>query len=220
MSEAENLLEVRHLKQYFGKHDFKTVDDVSFTVKKGEVVGIVGESGCGKTTTGRSIIRLNNATSGDVYFKGQRIVAGTRSYTDAIAQARLESKARPETLKQAGDTAGIQAEKARLKAFIAQQREEIRNAKNDHKNCVELYRKRLEAGNFYGIQFLGYTLVRLFSFRKDRFDDRKDYFTHCTEKEAKQKDQGKSVAKWIMLHVGLGCLVLSVVFAFVFYQMR
>ena len=68
MKEAENILEVRHLKQYFGKTDFKAVDDISFTVKKGEVVGIVGESGCGKTTTGRSIIRLNNATSGDVYF--------------------------------------------------------------------------------------------------------------------------------------------------------
>ena len=109
MQEAENILEVRHLKQYFGKHDFKAVDDVSFTVRKGEVVGIVGESGCGKTTTGRSIIRLNNATSGDVYFKGQRIVAGTRSYTDAIAQASKDSKARVEQLRKDGDAAGIKA---------------------------------------------------------------------------------------------------------------
>ena len=70
MCENENILEVRHLKQYFGKKDFKAVDDISFTVKKGEVVGIVGESDCGKTTTGRSIIKLYNATSGDVYFKG------------------------------------------------------------------------------------------------------------------------------------------------------
>ena len=85
MNGAETILEVRHLKQYFGKQDFRAVDDISFTVRRGEVVGIVGESGCGKTTTGRSIIRLNNATSGDVYFKGQRIVAGTRSYTDPIA---------------------------------------------------------------------------------------------------------------------------------------
>ncbi|MGN0564302.1 MAG: hypothetical protein ACI4LH_06135 [Candidatus Heritagella sp.] len=77
-----------------------------------------------------------------------------------------------------------------------------------------------EAGNFYGIQFLGYTLVRLFSFRKERFDDRKDYFTYCTEKMAKQKEKGKSAAKWIMLYVGLGCLALSLGFAFIFYGMR
>ena len=71
MMNQENILEVSHLKQYFGKNDFKAVDDVSFSIKKGEVLGVVGESGCGKTTTGRSIIKLYNATSGDVYFKGQ-----------------------------------------------------------------------------------------------------------------------------------------------------
>ncbi|MGN0972603.1 MAG: ATP-binding cassette domain-containing protein, partial [Aristaeellaceae bacterium] len=144
MQEAENILEVRHLKQYFGKHDFKAVDDVSFTVRKGEVVGIVGESGCGKTTTGRSIIRLNNATSGDVYFKGQRIVAGTRSYTDAIAQARKDCKARVEQLRRDGDEAGIKAEKEKLRAFVDEQKAQIRAAKNDHRNCVALYRLRRE----------------------------------------------------------------------------
>ena len=71
MGNNENILEVQHLKQYFGKNDFKAVDDVSFSLKKGEVLGIVGESGCGKTTTGRSIIKLFPATSGNVYFKGQ-----------------------------------------------------------------------------------------------------------------------------------------------------
>ena len=112
MSEAETILEVRHLKQYFGKQDFRAVDDISFTVRRGEVVGFVGESGCGKTTTGRSIIRLNNATSGDVYFKGQRIVAGTRSYTDAIAAARRDTRVRVEALKKAGDRQGVRAERA------------------------------------------------------------------------------------------------------------
>ena len=76
-----------------------------------------------------------------------------------------------------------------------------------------------EAGNFYGIQFLGYTLLRLFSFRKERFADRKDYFTYCTEKQAKQKETGGSAAKWVMLHIGLVCLALSGIFAAVFYQM-
>ena len=109
-----------------------------------QVVGIVGESGCGKTTTGRSIIRLYNATSGDVLFKGQRIVAGTRSYTDAIAAERIASQARVEGYKKAGDAQAIQQEKARLAAFVAEQKALIRAAQNDQKNCVSLYRKKRE----------------------------------------------------------------------------
>ncbi len=90
----EVLLKVEHLCQYFrlGRSDLKAVDDVSFEVKKGEAFGLVGESGCGKTTTGRSIIKLYDITSGNVYFKGQRICAGTRSYKDAIKQARKDFK--------------------------------------------------------------------------------------------------------------------------------
>ena len=92
----EVLLKVEHLCQYFrlGRKDLKAVDDVSFEIRKGETFGLVGESGCGKTTTGRSIIKLYNITSGNVYFKGQRIGAGTRSYKDAIKQAKkdLEDK--------------------------------------------------------------------------------------------------------------------------------
>lgn len=73
------LLEVRDLCQYFtagrGKHakTTKAVDHVSFTVRKGETFGLVGESGCGKTTTGRSIIRLYDPTSGTVIFDGTEV---------------------------------------------------------------------------------------------------------------------------------------------------
>ena len=76
----EPLLRVEHLCQYFkmGNSELKAVDNVSFDIKKGEVFGLVGESGCGKTTTGRSIIRIYDITSGSIYFKGQRICAGTR----------------------------------------------------------------------------------------------------------------------------------------------
>ena len=91
----EVLLKVEHLCQYFrlGRKDLKAVDDVSFEIRKGETFGLVGESGCGKTTTGRSIIKLYNITSGNVYFKGRRIGAGTRSYKDAIKQAKKDRDA-------------------------------------------------------------------------------------------------------------------------------
>ena len=86
----EVLLKVDHLCQYFGKT--KAVDDVSFDIKKGEVFGLVGESGCGKTTTGRSIIKIYDITSGSIYFKGQRICAGTQSYKDEIKTLRQQIK--------------------------------------------------------------------------------------------------------------------------------
>lgn len=80
----ENLIEVRNLKKYFpikkglfGRktEKLKAVDDLSFTIKKGETFGLVGESGCGKSTTGRSIIRLHDVTSGNVLFDGKDIAS-------------------------------------------------------------------------------------------------------------------------------------------------
>ena len=98
---SEVLLKVDHLCQYFrlGRKDLKAVDDVSFEIKKGESFGLVGESGCGKTTTGRSIIKLYDITSGNVYFKGQRIGAGIRSYQDAIAAARNDASKKIKALR-------------------------------------------------------------------------------------------------------------------------
>ena len=74
------LLKVEHLEQFFkiGRYVNKAVNDVSFEVYKGEVFGLVGESGCGKTTTGRSIIRLYDITGGSVYFDGKRIDDGVQ----------------------------------------------------------------------------------------------------------------------------------------------
>ena len=90
MANENTLLRVENLCQYFGS--VKAVDDVSFEIKKGEVFGLVGESGCGKTTTGRSIIKLYNITGGNVFFKGIRIGAGKRAYQDAIKKARADYK--------------------------------------------------------------------------------------------------------------------------------
>ncbi|MBK8711326.1 MAG: ABC transporter ATP-binding protein [Niastella sp.] len=62
-------------KNFFGKPQsfFKAVDDVSFTVQKNEILGLVGESGCGKTTLGRTILQLQQATSGNIYLKGRNV---------------------------------------------------------------------------------------------------------------------------------------------------
>lgn len=77
---SEKILEVRNLKQYFGtsKNPIKAVDGISFDIYKGETLGLVGESGCGKSTTGRSIIKLYDITDGEVLFKGKN-VHGTKS---------------------------------------------------------------------------------------------------------------------------------------------
>ena len=73
MAEKKKLLEIKNLKQYFNEgkaNEVKAVDNVSFDIYKGEVMGLVGESGCGKSTTGRTIIRLYDATGGEVLYDG------------------------------------------------------------------------------------------------------------------------------------------------------
>lgn len=153
----EVLLKVDHLCQYFrmGRKDLKAVDDVSFEIKKGEAFGLVGESGCGKTTTGRSIIKLYDITSGDVYFKGEKISAGTRSYKDAISKARSTAK---EKIKELRTEKNVSSERAaeidkeiekinsELRTVIAENRKKIRSAKVDCKEVDKRYSKaRVEA---------------------------------------------------------------------------
>ena len=117
----EPLLRVEHLCQYFGPN--KAVDDVSFDIYKGEVFGLVGESGCGKTTTGRSIIKLYNITSGNIYFKGVRIGAGIRSYQQELRKLKAPS---PE-----GQTMSAEEKAEKIRAL----REEIERAEFDQENC-------------------------------------------------------------------------------------
>ena len=81
MENKEILLEVKNLKKYYPvrtgfvkKTELKAVDDVSFFIRKGETLGIVGESGCGKTTLGRSVLRLEEPTAGDIIYEGTSII--------------------------------------------------------------------------------------------------------------------------------------------------
>ena len=137
-NERETLLKVDHLCQYFGPT--KAVDDVSFEVKKGEVFGLVGESGCGKTTTGRSIIKIYDITSGSIYFKGQRICAGTKAYKDEIKKIKEEIK----ELKKSG-AADADEKIKQGQARIAELKVEIEKAKFDHKYSDREYAKKLAA---------------------------------------------------------------------------
>ena len=92
------ILSVRHLKQFFffgkgkSRQKLKAVSNVSFDVKEGECVGIVGESGCGKTTTGRCIMHLYDITSGSIYYRGVRISAGNRWNKKEIKWSRIHGK--------------------------------------------------------------------------------------------------------------------------------
>ena len=137
LNNQETLLRVENLCQYFGPT--KAVDDVSFEIKKGEVFGLVGESGCGKTTTGRSIIKLYNITSGNVFFKGIRIAAGKRAYQLAIDNAREEYK---QAVKENPEKAAEL--KAKRDETIAQQKQMMKQAMYDQKNCDKDYSKQLQ----------------------------------------------------------------------------
>ncbi|MBQ7801218.1 MAG: dipeptide ABC transporter ATP-binding protein [Oscillospiraceae bacterium] len=80
MSDNQYLVEVKHLKEYFNintgifsSKPLKAVDDVSFSIRRGETLGLVGESGCGKTTVGRTLLHLYKPTDGEIWFDGKKI---------------------------------------------------------------------------------------------------------------------------------------------------
>ena len=76
MNNKETLLQIKNLKQYFNegkRNEVRAIEDISFDIYKGETLGLVGESGCGKSTTGKAIIKLNDITSGEILYEGQDI---------------------------------------------------------------------------------------------------------------------------------------------------
>ena len=142
------VLSIRHLKQYFvsghGKNKMvvKAVDDVSFDIFKGEVFGLVGESGCGKTTTGRTIIKLYEPTDGEVFFFGRRISAGYQGLKEAIRESQINTKKaiRDIRLEEAAALEGVEKERAeavrepfrrRQEAILHQNREFVVGARRE-----------------------------------------------------------------------------------------
>ena len=137
------LLSVRHLKQYFffgkgvNRQKLKAVSNVSFDLKEGECLGIVGESGCGKTTTGRSIIRLYNITSGSIYYRGVRISGGTRWNKKEIKWSRIHAKEKIKALRKEGGPdaeAKIQQINESVKKTVEEQKSKIAQIKHDNAN--------------------------------------------------------------------------------------
>ena len=156
-------LSVRHLKQFFkfghGKSKFitKAVHNVSFDIKKGECFGVVGESGCGKTTTGRTLIRLYKATSGSVYFKGYRIVAGNRWNEKEIKWKRIKARRRIKELQnemnekihsltdEQGNADFIASESAKIKAEYDQQ---IKKIESDLAELIKEQKEKIAQHNY------------------------------------------------------------------------
>ena len=90
----KKLLEVKHLKEYFDIPNglrslkLKAVDDVTFDINEGETLGLVGESGCGKTTVGRTILQLYKPTAGEVYFDGE-LIRGKKTIHEFRKKAQM-----------------------------------------------------------------------------------------------------------------------------------
>ena len=141
LREQDILLSVRHMKQFFffGKgakrQKLKAVSDVSFDLKEGQCLGIVGESGCGKTTTGRSIIGLYHITSGSVYYRGVRINAGERWNRKEIKWTKFRGKEKLKQIRRGEDVGETEAQiEEKIRETVREQKKKISQIRYDNKN--------------------------------------------------------------------------------------
>jgi ABC-type oligopeptide transport system ATPase subunit len=142
MDKDHVLLEIRNLKKHFYiKHSIlgkvtktlKAVDDVSFFIYQGETFGLVGESGCGKTTCGRTIIGLYENTGGEVYFDGELISKGYEEFKMTIQDLKDELKLKLKDIPKE-DTAKTEALKNEYKETINVVKLQRKEAKAMHKS--------------------------------------------------------------------------------------
>ena len=165
LMENNVILDVRHLKEFFKSGEYKTkaVHDISFQIHEGECFGLVGESGCGKTTTGRCIIGLYPITSGSIYYKGYRIAAGSRWNEKEIKWTRIRDNSKIKVLKRElrdklseaasedekeslrGEYGAKIAEiKAHTESIVSVQKEKIAQIRYDNKHSSSKLRNEIQ----------------------------------------------------------------------------
>lgn len=150
LREEKVILSVRHLKMFFklgtwpDYFKLKAVHDISFDLKEGETFGIVGESGCGKSTTGRCIMHLYDVTSGSIYYKGYRIGAGSRWNKKEIKYSRIHAKEKIASIKEElNKRLALETSEEAKKALQKKANEEIEQIWARHKLVVKEQRAKI-----------------------------------------------------------------------------
>lgn len=179
LAKDRTILSVRHLKFFFQSGEYKTkaVHDVSFDVKEGETFGIVGESGCGKTTTGRSIIGLYKPTSGAIYYKGVRIAAGSRYNEKEIKWSKIHAKEeikkwREDEHNELSDASDAPGEKEAIQARYDKKIAEKQKALDLHVKEQEALIKQIQYDNRHSSKKLRQQIQMIFQDPIDSLDPR------------------------------------------------
>lgn len=179
LAKDRTILSVRHLKVFFQSGEYKTkaVHDVSFDVKEGETFGIVGESGCGKTTAGRSIIGLYKPTSGAIYYKGVRIAAGSRYNEKEIKWSKIHAKEeikkwREDEHNELSDASDAPGEKEAIQARYDKKIAEKQKALDLHVKEQEALIKQIQYDNRHSSKKLRQQIQMIFQDPIDSLDPR------------------------------------------------
>lgn len=179
LAKDRTILSVRHLKVFFQSGEYKTkaVHDVSFDIKEGETFGIVGESGCGKTTTGRSIIGLYKPTSGAIYYKGVRIAAGSRYNEKEIKWSKIHAKEeikkwREDEHNELSDASDAPGEKEAIQARYDKKIAQKQKALDLHVKEQEALIKQIRYDNCHSSKKLRQQIQMIFQDPIDSLDPR------------------------------------------------